>query len=129
MSETRANGEIVGGIPLFSPDEIAISQANAERVGRRSAAAALALQLQQTSASTLDRFGVRRQVGGTFERIQEEPARQASTPSGLGIQDLQTFLSAFDFSPRSEELSSRQFFSSFGPSILGLARDFEGITQ
>ncbi len=122
MTETRANGELVGGIPLSSPDQVAIQTANAERVGRRSAAAALALQFQRTSSASLDRFGVRRQVGGTFERIQEVPESEAPTPAGLGIADLENFLSAFNFSPQSETLSESTFFTSFGPFVLGLNR-------
>lgn len=120
--ENQNNAVPSGGLlPVPSPDESLIVSQNARRLARRRQAAALALQVQQTSGEDLDRFGERRQVGGTFEDLQEVPERQAQQYNGLDMSDIFTFLNGLSFDPQRQQLGSVGFQSSFGPNILGLA--------
>ena len=117
MAEVTNNGEVVGGLPEPHPQEGLIRAQNARRVARRRQANALAEQIAQTSAADLDRFGERRRVGGRFEALQEVPDRIVPQRSGLQLDDLASFLGAFNFSQNSQSNfdfgeSLQEFFSS-----------------
>lgn len=101
------------------PDEALINTQNARRLARRRQAAALALQVQQTSGEDLDRFGERRVVGGTFESLQEVPDREPLPYQGLNMEDVFAFLSGLSFDPTRQQLGSVGFTSSFGPAVIG----------
>ncbi len=120
MAEVQSNGETVGGLPVPHPDEVKIRAQNARRIARRRQAASLALQVQQTSGEDRDRHGERRQVGGTFESLQDVPEREVPTQAGLDMSDILSFLQAMSFAPQSQGLSSTSFLTSFGPFIQGL---------
>lgn len=101
MTELKADGEPVGGgLPLPSLDEVTIRSQNARRLGRRRQAAALAFQVQQTSAEDLDRAGDTRVVGGRFESLQEVPERERPEGGGLDLEDLFKFLETLNFPRR-----------------------------
>lgn len=119
--EDQNNAIPSGGLlPVPHPDEALIETQNARRLARRRQAAALALQVQQTSGEDLDRFGERRVVGGTFEDLQEVPERAPMAFNSLNMQDIFSFLSGLSFDPSTEQLSRVGFQSSFGPGVLGL---------
>lgn len=83
------------GLP--SPQEAIIRSANADRIARRKAAASLAGSLAETSGESLDRRNTPRQVGGTFEALQEVPRRKAPKNFNLTQADLESFLRSFNF--------------------------------
>ena len=89
-----------GGIPLAHPQEATIRRQNAERIARRRAAATVAEQ-GAGGRDALTRRGPR-QVGGTFEELQEVPERQPMEQASITEEDLMSFLRAFTFDPRSE---------------------------
>jgi len=120
MAEIQSGGETVTGLPLPHEQEALIRAQNARRLARRRQAAALALQVQQTSAEDLSRFGERRQVGGTFESLQAVPERQAAPFEQISMEDLAGFFQQLSFDPETINLGSSQFFTSFGPGVLGL---------
>lgn len=119
--EDQTNAVPTGGLlPVPGPDEALIMSQNARRLARRRQAAALALQIQQTSAEDLSREGERRTVGGTFESLQAVPERQPIPYTGLDMADVFAFLSGLSFDPSREMLGRVGFQSSFGPGVLGL---------
>jgi hypothetical protein len=121
MAQVESNSPSLGGsLPVPSPDAVIIESQNARRLARRRQAAALALQIGQTSAEDLDRAGDQRQVGGTFETLQAVPEPQPLSSPGLNIQDILAFLQVLSFAPQEEILGQQEFFSSFGPGVLGL---------
>jgi len=120
MAEIQSGGETVTGLPIPNEQEALIRAQNARRLARRRQAAALALQVQRTSAEDLDRFGERRQVGGTFESLQAVPERQMAEFEQIDMEDLAGFFQQLSFDPESIDLGSQQFFTSFGPGVLGL---------
>ena len=119
MAEVTNDGQVVGGLPQADPDEFLVRSQNAERIGRRRAAAALSAEVQRTGAADLDRFGDRRQVGGVFETIQEEPERITPERTGLDLSDFSAFLQSIQFEARDVVLGQNQFLSSFAPNVIG----------
>jgi hypothetical protein len=122
MAEPMSGGTPAEGLLLPHPDEALVREQNARRIGRRRQAAALALQVGQTSGEDLDRHGERRRVGGRFERIQDVPERRAADPTGLDISDIARFLSVLSFAPSEEILGRTGYYSAFAPRTLGTTR-------
>ena len=123
MAEVKTRGgQVVGGLPQARPQEAQIRSQNAQRVGRRRTAAALALQVGRVSGENLGREGETRRVGGRFERLQAVPSRKTPRRQGLQLGDLSSILQALAFQSRDTVLGSNSFLSSFGPNILGLNR-------
>lgn len=120
MAEIESNGKTVGGLREPHPQEGQVRSQNARRVARRRQAAALAGEVARTEGSDLDRYGDRRKVGGRFERLQAVPERKRPDRAGLNLNDLSSFLSAFNFDAKEETLGQNQFLTSFGPYVLGL---------
>jgi len=113
MAEVTSGGQVVGGLPEPHPQEGLIRSQNARRVARRSQANALAEQLAQTSAENLDRHGETRRVGGRFETIQAIPEREVPERRGLQLDQLASFLGAFNFSQNSQASSGFADFNEF----------------
>lgn len=112
-----------GGQPQvmnIHPEAALVESQNAKRLARRRQAAALALQVQQVAGEDLDRFGERRQVGGTFEDLQEVPQGTPMNSGNLQFSDLIAFLQGLSFAPQNKTLSSTSYFSSFAPGVIGL---------
>jgi hypothetical protein len=121
MAEVKtANGQVVGGLPQARPGEGKIRAQNAQRVGRRRQAAALALDVQRTSGDNLSREGEQRKVGGRFEKLQKVPKRKAPSRQGLQLADLGAILQALSFEGKDKVLGRKSFLTSFGPGVLGL---------
>lgn len=86
------------------PQAALVEAQNAQRIARRQAANTLAQSVQRTGRSDLRRGG-RRQVGGTFEQIQDVPEPEQVSQQSMTQDDISRFLSAFRFDPQQQVLA------------------------
>ena len=97
MAEVEGPEGPVGGIAVPTADALQIEAQNAARLANRRQAAALAFQVEQVEAADLSRFGDTRQVGGTFERLQEVPEAEVPGPQGIDLEDILNLLGLLSF--------------------------------
>lgn len=103
------NDSPIQGLSQPHPLEATIKAQNAKRIQTRAAYAGLADSIAATDFDSMRRDAPR-QIGGTFEKLQAIPKRIKNPNQNITDKDINSFLSAFNFSSLASVTPRRDSF-------------------